>query len=87
MARDAVGYALGALNRLASSDFLDRVGIRKFIERLAYTLTKTGFRVITTTARTFKASQKLDKPARLTAPGQTTDLFDLNVTEEQQMIR
>ncbi|MGB1221798.1 MAG: acyl-CoA dehydrogenase family protein, partial [Alcanivoracaceae bacterium] len=87
MARDAVGYALGALNRLASSDFLDRVGIRKFIERLAYTLTKTGFRLITTTARTFKATQKLDKPARLTAPGQTTGLFDLNVTEEQQMIR
>lgn len=87
MAKDAVGYALGALNKLASSDFLDKVGLRKFIERLAYTLTKTGFRVVTTTARTFKASQKLDKPQRLHAPGQTTDLFDLSITEEQQMIR
>ena len=87
MAKDAVGYALGAMNKLASSDFLDKVGLRKFIERLAYTLTKTGFRVLTTTARTFKATQKLDKPQRLHAPGQTTDLFDLGITEEQQMIR
>lgn len=87
MAKDAVGYALGTLNKLASSDVLDRIGLRKFIERMAYSLTRTGFRVITTTARTFKASRKLDKPERLTAPGHTTDLFDLNITDEQQMIR
>lgn len=87
MAKDAAGYALGAMNKLASSDILDKIGLRKFVERLAYTLTKTGFRVITTTARAFKATQKLDKPQRLHAPGQTTDLFDLNITEEQQMIR
>ena len=87
MAKDAVGYALSALNRLASSDVLDKVGLRKLVERIAYTLTRTGFQVITTTARTFKAKQSLDKPQRLHAPGHTTDLFDLNITEEQQMIR
>jgi alkylation response protein AidB-like acyl-CoA dehydrogenase len=87
MAKDAVGYALNALNRLASSDVLDKVGLRKLVERLAYTLTRTGFQIITTTARTFKATQKLDKPQRLNAPGETTSLFDLSVTEEQQMIR
>lgn len=87
MAKDAVGYALNALNRLASSDVLDKVGLRKLVERLAYTLTRTGFQVITTTARTFKATQKLDKPQRLNAPGETTSLFDLSITEEQQMIR
>ena len=87
MAKDAVGYALSALNKLASSDILDKVGLRKLVERIAYTLTRTGFQVITTSARTFKATQKLDKPARLNAPGHTTDLFDLNITDEQQMIR
>jgi alkylation response protein AidB-like acyl-CoA dehydrogenase len=87
MAKDAVGYALNALNRLASSDVLDKVGLRKLVERLAYTLTRTGFQIITTTARTFKATQKLDKPQRLNAPGETTSLFDLSITEEQQMIR
>lgn len=87
MAKDAVGYALTALNRLAGSNLIDRMGMRKLIERLAYSLTKTGFRVVTTTARNFQASKKLNKPERLKAPGVTRDLFDLNITEEQQMIR
>lgn len=87
MAKDAVGYALSALNSLASSDVLDKIGLRKFVERMAYTLTKTGFQVLTTSARAFKSTQKLDKPERLKAPGITRELFDLNVTEEQQMIR
>ncbi|MED5432045.1 MAG: acyl-CoA dehydrogenase family protein [Pseudomonadota bacterium] len=87
MAKDAVGYALTALNRLASSDVLDKLGMRKSVERLAYTLTKGGFQVITTTARTFKSSKPGSKPERLNAPGHTKDLFDLGVTEEQQMIR
>lgn len=87
MAKNIVGYALSALNRLAGSAILDKLGLRKFVEHLAYTLTRTGFEVATTGARTFNARQKLDKPQRLTAPGVTTTLFDLNITEEQQMIR
>ncbi|MDF1781754.1 MAG: acyl-CoA dehydrogenase family protein [Alcanivoracaceae bacterium] len=87
MAKDAVGYALSALNKMAGSNVLDKIGLRKLVERIAYTLTRTGFQVITTTARTFKSTQKLDKPQRLNAPGYTTDLFDLNITDEQQMIR
>lgn len=87
MAKDAVGYALTMLNNLASSDVLDRVGMRRFVERMAYSLTRTGFQVLTTSARAFKNTRKLDKPARLNAPGETRRLFDLNVTEEQQMIR
>lgn len=87
MAKDSVGYALGFLNTLSGSSIVDRMGLRKLIERVAYGLTKTGFRVLTTTARTFKATRKLDRPERLDAPGHTADLFDLNITEEQQMIR
>jgi alkylation response protein AidB-like acyl-CoA dehydrogenase len=87
MAKDAVGYALTALNRFAGSSLIDRIGMRKLVERLAYSLTKTGFRVVTTTARSFQSSGGLNKPERLKAPGVTRDLFDLNITEEQQMIR
>jgi alkylation response protein AidB-like acyl-CoA dehydrogenase len=87
MAKDATGYALSALNHLAGSSFLDKVGLRKFVERMTYSMTKAGFRVISTSARAFKSANKLDKPARLKAPGITRELFDLNVTEEQQMIR
>jgi alkylation response protein AidB-like acyl-CoA dehydrogenase len=87
MAKDAVGYALTALNKMASSDLLDRLGLRKLAERMAYTLTRTGFQVITTSARTFKSAGTPNRPQRLNTPGHTTDLFDLNITDEQQMIR
>ena len=87
MAKDAVGYALSALNRVASSSMLDKMHLRKPVERLTYQITKGGFQVISTTARTFKPKKSSNKPERLTAPGHTTDLFDLNITEEQQMIR
>ncbi len=87
MAKDAVGYALTALNRLAGSGLVDRMGMRRLMERMAYSLTKSGFRVITTTARAFQSSGKLGKAERLKAPGVTRELFDLNITDEQQMIR
>ena len=87
MAKDATGYALSALNRLASSSLPDRLGMRRLMERLAYTLTRSGFRVLTTTARTFKKVGGRSRPERLDAPGVTTDLFDLNITDEQRMIR
>lgn len=86
MSRDAQGYALHLLNRFAGSDWADKLGLRKPVEKSAYTLTKTGFRLVATAARQFKGP-KLDKPARLAQPGHTTDLFDLNITEEQQMVR
>ncbi len=86
MARDAQGYALHLLNRFAGSDWADKLGLRKPMEKSAYTLTKTGFRLAATAARKF-SGPKIDKPARLALPGHTTDLFDLNITEEQQMIR
>lgn len=85
MQKDPVGIALFTLNKLASSSFLDKVGLRKITEQLAYRLTKTGFQAISTTARAFTPAKKGSKPVHL--PGETTQLFDLNVTEEQQMVR
>ena len=87
MAKDAIGFALSALNRLAGSSMLARLGMRHTAERLAYRLTKGGFQVITTSARAFKSNNPSDKPQRLDAPGHTTGLFDLGITDEQQMIR
>jgi alkylation response protein AidB-like acyl-CoA dehydrogenase len=87
MAKDAIGFALSALNRLAGSSMLDRLGMRHTAERLAYRLTKGGFQVITTSARAFKSNNPSDKPQRLDAPGHTTGLFDLGITDEQRMIR
>ena len=87
MAKDAVGYALTAVNKMASSSLLDKLGLRKLSERMAYSLTRGGFKVVTTGARAFAGEKPLKTAQRLAAPGHTTDLFDLNITQEQQMIR
>ena len=87
MSRDPMGYALSAMQSLASSPIVDRLGARKFIEQLAYQGTKTGFKVVTTSSRQFQNIAQLVKPVRLDKPAKTQELFDLNISEEQQMIR
>ena len=87
MPKDAIGYALGALNNLARSNILDRLHLRTTAQTVSYHLTRNGFRAISASSRAFKAANPLKKPQRLHAPGQTTDYFDLNITDEQRMIR
>ena len=59
MAERSMGFGLRWLNRLAGSDLLDRIRIRKQVERALFTGTKNGFRSATAAGRTFKAAQKL----------------------------
>ena len=61
-----MGFGLRALNRLAGSDLLDRIRLRKQVERALFQGTKNGFRSATAAGRTFKAAQQLGKPARQT---------------------
>jgi alkylation response protein AidB-like acyl-CoA dehydrogenase len=81
-----MGLGLRALNRLAGSSVLDRVGARKPVERALYTMTKGGFRSATAASRTFKAAQKLASPARQTAAAPRA-LFDITPEDEQQMLQ
>ncbi|HET8706977.1 MAG TPA: acyl-CoA dehydrogenase family protein, partial [Pseudomonadales bacterium] len=87
MSFDPTGLALNVLNRVAGSDLPDKLGIRKTMEKLLYSGTKAGFRFATTTARKFTGSGNAQAATRLQAPGQTTDLFDLNITQDQQIMR
>ncbi len=81
-----MGYGLKALNRLAGSDLLDRIRIRKHVEGLVYRGTKNGFRTATAAGRTFKAAQQLGKPARQ-KKGKSKGLFDVSPDDEQQMFQ
>ncbi|ARU59106.1 acyl-CoA dehydrogenase, C-terminal domain protein [Oleiphilus messinensis] len=87
MSRDATGLALSVLNSFAGSSIADQLKIRKWVEKLAYTGTKTGFQAIGVASRQFKAVNNVLKPARLDKPTRNNDLFDLSITDEQQMIR
>jgi alkylation response protein AidB-like acyl-CoA dehydrogenase len=84
--RDIMGLGLAALNRFAGWSLIDRLGLRKSSERVVYQATKLGFRSAGAVGRSFKATQKLIKPARL-SKGAPRELFNLNPTEEQQMMR
>jgi alkylation response protein AidB-like acyl-CoA dehydrogenase len=86
MAERGMGYGLRALNRLAGSDLLDRIKIRKQVERALFQGTKGGFQTATAAGRTFKAAQKLGKPARQ-KKSRSSGLFDLAPDDEQQMFQ
>jgi len=82
----SMGFGLRALNRLAGSSLLDRMRVRKQVEKIVYRSTKNGFRTATAAGRTFKAAQKLGKPARQ-ARSKSTGLFDVTPDDEQQMFQ
>lgn len=86
VAERSMGLGLRWLNRLAGSDLLDRIRVRKQLERALFSGTKNGFRTATAAGRTFKAAQRLGKPARQ-ATGKPRSLFDLTPDDEQQMLQ
>jgi alkylation response protein AidB-like acyl-CoA dehydrogenase len=86
VAERSMGLGLRWLNKLAGSDLLDRIRIRKQVERALFTGTKNGFRSATAAGRTFKAAQKLTGPARQ-APSKPRSLFDISPDDEQQMLQ
>jgi alkylation response protein AidB-like acyl-CoA dehydrogenase len=86
VAERSMGYGLRALNRLAGSDLLDRIRIRKQVERALFQGTKNGFKTATAAGRTFQAAQRLGKPARQ-KKGKSKGLFDLSPDDEQQMFQ
>jgi alkylation response protein AidB-like acyl-CoA dehydrogenase len=86
MAERGMGFGLRALNRLAGSDLLDRIHIRKQVEKALFQGTKNGFKTATAAGRTFQAAQRLGKPARQ-KKGKSKGLFDLSPDDEQQMFQ
>src|SRR3954469_5997846 len=83
--RDAMGVGLAALNRLASAAAIDKLRLRRPIERAVYEGSKAGFRGVGVANRTFGAAQKRGQAER---PGKASgrDLFDLTPDDEQKMI-
>lgn len=83
--RDAMGFGLAALNRIAGSSVIDRLGIRKPTERVVFEATKSGFRTLGAVNRTF-VKKRGGGAASRTQYGPRTGVFDLTPTDDQQMI-
>ncbi|MEP9383264.1 acyl-CoA dehydrogenase family protein [Nocardioides cheoyonin] len=84
--RDPIGYAVAALNRLAQSDLIDRLGIRKQAEQTVFTVTRSGFKVATNAGRTFAKAGKRGKPGVRVPSAARSGVFDLTPTEDEQML-
>jgi alkylation response protein AidB-like acyl-CoA dehydrogenase len=85
LAERGMAVGLKAINAFASSDLVDRVGLRKPAERILFNGSKQTMRVAGNAGRIFKATQKLGQPERQ-PKAKPSDLFDLTPTEEQQML-
>jgi alkylation response protein AidB-like acyl-CoA dehydrogenase len=85
IAERSMAMGLKALNRLAASDIVDRLGIRDQTERFLHGASKNTMRTAARAGRTFAAAQKLSQPARQPR-AKRSDLFDLTPTDEQQML-
>ena len=86
VAERSMGLGLRALNRLAGSELLDRIGLRKQVERSSSRASKNGFRTATAAGRTFKAAQQA-RPPGAPGAGEPKGLFDLTPDDEQQMLQ
>ena len=86
VADQGMALALRGLNKLAGSEALDRVRLRKPVERLIYNGSRNGFRAAGAASRTFTAASRLGQPKRL-ATRPSSGLFDITPDDEQQMLR
>jgi alkylation response protein AidB-like acyl-CoA dehydrogenase len=86
LAERGMAVGLKALNKVASSAAIDRLGLREPAARLIHGATKTGARSAATAGRTFAAAQRLSRPARQPR-ARVSDYFDLNPSDEQEMLR
>ena len=84
--RDPIGYLVAGLSRLAQTDLLDRLGLRKQAEQAVFTVTRSGFSTMTRAGRTFSRAGSRGKdgvhPRATKAGGQ----FDLTPTEDEQLL-
>ena len=82
MVNKAQGFGLSLLTKIAGSEVLDQLKLRKFVEKSLYQSSKAGFKTLSQIQKILKSGQKIEKQ-RL--PHQSKSLFDLDLTEEQQM--
>ncbi len=84
--RDPIGIAVLALNRLAQSELIDRMGLRKQTEQAVFTVTRSGFKTATTAGRTFARAGKRGLPGVRVPVTARRGVFDLTPTEDEQML-
>jgi alkylation response protein AidB-like acyl-CoA dehydrogenase len=84
--RDPIGYLVAGLNRLAQTDLLDKVRLRKPAEQAVFSVTRTGFKTMTNASRTFAKAGKGGQPGARPTNAAASGVFDLTPGEDEQML-
>ena len=84
--RDPIGYAVAALNQLASSDLIDRLGLRKQSEQAVFTATSNGFKAMAAAGRAFSRKGKKGNAGVRVPAANPAGVFDLTPSEDEQML-
>jgi alkylation response protein AidB-like acyl-CoA dehydrogenase len=87
MSFNPMAMALSSLSKLADSPWLNKLGLYRPVQKLVYHASREGFRASSAFNREWKAVQRLVRPERLPAPAAESDLFDLSLSTEQQLVR
>jgi alkylation response protein AidB-like acyl-CoA dehydrogenase len=87
MGKNPMAASLAMLNKISSSPLVHKLGLFKPAQAVARTAVREGFRAATQARRQFKAAQKLVRPERFHKLEPKSDLFDLSLSEEQQLVR
>jgi alkylation response protein AidB-like acyl-CoA dehydrogenase len=84
--RDPIGYLVAGLSRLAQTDLLDRLGLRKQAEQAVFTVTRGGFSTMTRASRTFARSGSRGRTGVRAPATRASGEFDLTPTEDEQLL-
>lgn len=87
MSIDFQGLGLKLASQFSGSDFAEKYGLRKPAEKMAYTSTKASFKVVSKAINYFNKKSKSQEQGERPATKKPTSLFDLTLSDEQQMIR
>ena len=87
MSKNPMAASLAMLNRFSSSPIVHKLGLYKPAQTAAKVAVREGFKAQALITRQFRAAQKLVRPERFAKVTKASDAFDLNLTEEQLLIR
>jgi alkylation response protein AidB-like acyl-CoA dehydrogenase len=87
MSKNPMAASLAMLNRFSSSSLVHKLGLYKPAQSAAKVAVREGFKAQAVITRQFRAAQRLIRPERFKTVERPSDLFDLNLSEDQQLIR
>ncbi len=88
MAKNSIGMALSLVNKIAGSDVVNKLKLKKPAERIAYYSTRTGFQLLSTANESLsQVKNLLGSPLGWQDQDASKALFDPRLSEEQQMIQ